>query len=73
MRDCPGAGPNDSEQRDGGLVGAGRSTGTYQTAGQADPQEERVSSGQAGEGDGDGVGTGGDVVWGVGGLNYANS
>ena len=69
MRDCPGAGPDDPEQRDGGLVGPGRSTGAYQTPGQEDPQKERLPSGQAGEGDGDGVGTGRNVVWRMGGLN----
>ena len=68
MRDCPGAGPDDPEQRDGGLVGPGRSTGAYQTAGQEDPQKERLPSGQAGEGYGDGAGAGGDIVRGVGGV-----
>ena len=68
MRDCPGAGPDDPEQRDGGLVGPGRSTGAYQTAGQEDPQKERLPAGQAGEGDGDGAGTGGDIVRGMGGI-----
>lgn len=69
MRDCPGAGPDDPKQRDGGLVGPGRSTSAYQTAGQEDPQKERLSSGQAGEGDGDGAGAGGDIVRGVGGVS----
>ena len=68
MRNCPGAGPDDPEQRDGGLVGPGRSTGAYQTPGQEDPQKERLPAGQAGEGDGDGAGAGGDSLRGVGGV-----